>query len=343
MSNYTSDLLEMAANANSDKERRDAALILADREERGDAADAKTVRIAVENGKDGPAAALSVPSGGAGQAAGDLKVIPFKGQTLRFRWCPPGSFVMGTCIQNPFWFSNENQVFWFFNEKQVNVNLTHGFWMAEVPVTQELWVTANGPKLDWSQAGAGPRLPAYNVNHHEALAFAASLTEQLQALGQLPVDWKLSLPTEAQWEYACRAGTKTTYSWGDDKCQAKNYAWHAEDEGNMDPCCHDVGTLQPNGWGIHDMLGNVWEWCLDGWSWLLPGGEDPLVDFSQYNQKVLRGSSWCYPLRFCRSAQRYYESSKSRNFDYGFRLSIQPMSRKELSDPHRHSTSRKES
>ena len=126
--------------------------------------------------------------------------------------------------------------------------------------------------------GAGPRLPVYNVNHHEAVAFAASLTEQLRASGELPVGWRLSLPSEAQWEYAARAGTTSQFPFGDDESRLGEYAWYGE---NSVWKPHDVGTLRANDWEIKDMLGNVHEWCVDGYVEQLPGGADPMVDPAQ--------------------------------------------------------------
>ena len=308
MMDHTPELMLACQEAKEPDERATRALILADWwEEQGQGADAETVRLAVESGVDGLEAVLSVPSGGAGRAAGELKVMRLADVELRFRWCPPGSFTMG---------SPPNEEGRLNFEAQVDVKLTRGFWMQEVEVTQGLWRAANGPKLDWSK-GAGPRLPVSNVSHDEALAFAASLTEQLRASGELPAGWRLSLPSEAQWEYAARAGTTTRFPWGDDESRLGDYAWYLNNSGGKP---HDVGTLRANGWEIKDMLGNVWEWCLDGWSEQLPGGDDPLVDPAQSSDRVFRGGCWCHGARFCRPAYRNWGTPEIRDFILGFRL-----------------------
>jgi len=123
----------------------------------------------------------------------------------------------------------------------------------------------------------------------------------LVSSGQLPKDMNLDLPTEAQWEYACRAGTTTRFPFGDDPADLKNHAWFGDNSGNCmidarklgdtDPKAesytkkilengcksHPVATKLANPWGLHDMLGNVWEWCADAYAEKLPGGVDPLV------------------------------------------------------------------
>jgi len=308
---HTPELMLACKEAQTPDERATRALILADWwEEQGHGCDAEAVRIAVESGMDGLEAVLAVPSGGAGRAAGDLKVMRLADVELRFRWCPPGSFRMG---------SPPEEVGRFDNEAQVEVRLTRGFWMQEVEVTQGLWQAANGPTLDWSTRGAGPLLPVYNVNHREAVAFAASLTEQLRASGELPTCWKLSLPSEAQWEYAARTGTATRFPWGDDERRLGEYAWYSGNSGGKP---HDVGTLRANDWEIKDMLGNVWEWCVDGYVEQLPGGADPMVDPAQSSYRVNRGGSWDYPARICRPAFRIRNTPGNRSNYLGFRLVV---------------------
>jgi formylglycine-generating enzyme required for sulfatase activity len=103
----------------------------------------------------------------------------------------------------------------------------------------------------------------------------------------LPNGWEYRLPTEAQWEYACRAGTTTTYCFGDDPKQLGDYAWYKD---NAEARTHAVGQKKANAWGLHDMHGNVWEWCRDAYQGKLPGGEDPEVRAGSY--RVFRGGSW---------------------------------------------------
>ena len=131
------------------------------------------------------------------------------------------------------------------------------------------------------------------MNWFEAVEYCARLTQREQANGRLPPGCCYRLPTEAEWEYACRAGTATAFSYGDDRTYAKldNYAWFAR---NSDSMTHPVGTRQPNPWGLLDMLGNVWEWCSDGFGPYLPyPQQDPQSPTAEL--RTVRGGSWLNP------------------------------------------------
>jgi formylglycine-generating enzyme required for sulfatase activity len=125
------------------------------------------------------------------------------------------------------------------------------------------------------------------------------------------------LPTEAEWEYACRAGTRTKYSFGDDESELGDYAWHASNSGNT---THPVGGKKPNPCGLYDMHGNVWEWCQD-WHGDYPSGAvtDPTGP-SSGSYRVLRGGSWNYFSEDCRSAYRYWYTPDYRGLNLGFRV-----------------------
>jgi formylglycine-generating enzyme required for sulfatase activity len=139
----------------------------------------------------------------------------------------------------------------------------------------------------------------------------------------LPAGWGYRLPTEAEWEYACRAGTATRFSYGDDPGYALlgDYAWWQGNSGNQ---THAVGTRRPNPWGLYDMHGNVWEWCLD-WYGGYPGGtvSDP-VGAAGGSYRVRRGGGWVNDPRYCRSADRYRLGPGYRRNYLGFRAALVP-------------------
>jgi formylglycine-generating enzyme required for sulfatase activity len=128
----------------------------------------------------------------------------------------------------------------------------------------------------------------------------------------------VSLPTEAQWEYACRAGTKTAFGFGDDDTDLRDYAWYAANSGGK---THPVGQKKPNAWGLYDMHGNVWEWCSDWWadSYANAGTRDPEGPDSGIC-RVLRGGSWLYSPWYCRSAGRIRYDPGLRDDGSGFRV-----------------------
>jgi len=125
------------------------------------------------------------------------------------------------------------------------------------------------------------------------------------------------LPTEAEWEYACRAGTTTRYYFGDDANQLGDYAWY---DGNSQKTTHPVGQKKPNAWGLYDMSGNVWEWCEDNWhdSYKNAPSDGSAWLTNDNNYHILRGGSWYYYPRDCRSA--YRDLSGSPYFSLGFRV-----------------------
>ena len=222
---------------------------------------------------------------------------------------PAGSFLMGTEEAEVIRLCKEYGTDWFKNEMpQHRVNLQE-FYLGKYPVTQEQYqaIMGNNP----SKFKDNPKNPVENVNWNDAQEFCQKLNDKTKK--------NYRLPTEAEWEYVCRAGTQTRYYFGDDEKLLGEYAWYKENSGLK---THPVGQKKPNNWGLYDMSGNVWEWCEDGWH---ENYENAPTDGTAWNEnhsvtniRVLRGGSWdAYP-RNCRSASRYFLDYRS--FAYGFRV-----------------------
>jgi len=194
--------------------------------------------------------------------------------------------------------------------------------MAQFEVTQAEYQSVMGSNP--STFTTDPQQPVEKVNWHEAFAYCQRLTEAAEEAGTLPRGYVFRLPTEAEWEYACRAGTDTRFSYGADPSDSElgRYAWYVE---NSDSSPHPVGQLEPNPWGLYDMHGNVWEWCLDQWQYAYPGGR--AEDFRATERgwlRVARGGSWLYSASNCRSANRDDYGPNNRCSDIGFRVVLAP-------------------
>ena len=137
----------------------------------------------------------------------------------------------------------------------------------------------------------------------------------------LPAGYHYTLPTEAQWEYACRAGTTTRFSYGTDTgySQLGSYAWY---EDNSSSKTHPVGEKLPNGWGLHDIHGNVWEWCLDRYGDYTGGSVSDPQGPQSGTYRVFRGGSWLLDAWFCRSAYRFWIRPDFTFIDLGFRVAL---------------------
>jgi sulfatase modifying factor 1 len=238
------------------------------------------------------------------------------GLKMKFVWCPPGQFTMG---------SPNSEKDRSSDEDQVQVTLTKGFWIGKYEVTQGEWerVMDTTPWKGKSSVKEGARYAATYVSWEDATEFATKLTTQERQAGRLPAGWRYTLPTEAQWEYACRAGTQTAYGFGSDESRFSEYAWWGgfTGDGNAktEQYAHEVGLKKANAWGLHDVHGNVYEWCRDWYQETLPGGVDP-EHATQASFRVVRGGSWCYEEPTCRTADRGFDKPGIRDYSLGFRV-----------------------
>ena len=235
-------------------------------------------------------------------------------------WIPPGEFTMG---------SPEGEKDRSNSEDQVQVTLTKGFWLGQHEVTQAEWRRVMQTK-PWSGKGdvrEGDDYPACYVNWDDATKFCAKVTEQERRAGRLPDGWQYALPTEAQWEYACRGGTKSRFSFGDDEKDLGTFAWwggiFGEGNAQYERYAHRVGQKKNNPFGLYDMHGNVYEWCRDWYARELAGGSDPQGPSAGAN-RVIRGGAWAGEASSCRSAYRYmYPPSVGFNA-LGLRVALIP-------------------
>ena len=256
---------------------------------------------------------------------------------MKMLWCPAGVFLMG---------SPKNEKERRENENQVQVRISRGFWMARTPVTQGQWQALMGNNPSWFQSsmdlpveqrGKSPTrtgrphfigskdLPVEQVSWDDAVEFCTKLNAQ----ESLPSGYRYALPTEAQWEYACRAGTTTPFHFGSTlngtaaNCDVLRPYGTAIKEDNYFGPTTNVGCYPSNAWGLHDMHGNVWEWCADWYGDHLLGGTDPMGP-AIGTYRVQRGGAWGYDAAHCRAATR---SSYEPGFRYdflGFRPALVP-------------------
>lgn len=219
-------------------------------------------------------------------------------------WCPPGSFVMG---------SPEDEDGREDVETPHRVELTSGFWMGRTQVTQTQWWMVMG---DDPSEFTGEGRPVEHVDWDRCVAFCRTLTAREREAGRLPAGLSYRLPTEAQWEYACRAGTAGSLAGGLD-----SVAWYG---GNGGEETKPVGEKQPNAWGLHDMLGNVWEWCADRYGdYPSDAVRDPRGP-SSGTRRVFRGGCWYAAARVCRPALRGKGVPGCRWEGLGLRLALCP-------------------
>ena len=211
------------------------------------------------------------------------------GATMKMVLIRPGKFMMGD------------------GKDQHEVTISKPFYMGVTEVTQAQYEAVMGTNPSDFK---GATNPVETVSWNDATEFCKKLPEKTRQT--------VRLPTEAEWEYACRAGTQTAFSFGDDPSALGDYAWHM-DNGKM--MTHPVGQKRPNAWGLYDMHGNVWEWCAD-WYGEYPKGPvtDPSGPATASGDRVLRGWSWCSSGAACfRCAYRGNRDPADRDYRHGFR------------------------
>jgi formylglycine-generating enzyme required for sulfatase activity len=216
------------------------------------------------------------------------------------------------------------------DENQVEVTLSSGFWLGKYEVTQDQWQQVMGTNPAYfSPAGRGrnsvgldtSRFPVEWVTWEQASEYCRRLTERERRVGQLPARWEYRLPTEAQWEYACRAGGVTAWHFGNLPTDLGRYAWHVA---NSSSRTHAAGDdLAPNAWGLHNVHGNVWEWCRDAYQAKLPGGTNPEVTSTEKSAaRLARGGAFNAAVRSCRCADRFEPAPNTVAINHGFRVAI---------------------
>ncbi len=256
-----------------------------------------------------------------GQHAGDEWV---NGQGMVFCWCPAGKFTMGSSADEQGHRDDENPV---------DVTLNHGFWMAKYETTKR-----ECSRQPTRAIASHKNHPIDYVHYDDFKQYLRMLNETERKAGRLPAGWEYALPTEAQWEYACRAGTTTQYSYGeaasglplhgnfadrslhDAKDDYYRYAHRVWDDGAT--YLSIVGSYAANPWGLCDMHGNLWELCGTRYSPQNIGGVDPQGDPKNGGWAV-RGGSWASWPEYCRSAFRQHYSSRDEQNFLGFRIVLQ--------------------
>jgi len=245
----------------------------------------------------------------------------------RLVWISPGAFTMGSQFGGD-------------ESPRTRVTIPYGFWMGKYEVTQGEYEAMTGvnPSLF---SGVSER-PVENVNWSSAMAYCKKLTARERAGGRLPAGCAYRLPTEVEWEYACRAGTTTLFSFGFAEGThyleylpvLNEYSWNAHNSKtptSIHPLgeTHPVGLKKPNPWGLYDMHGNVWEWTLDWYGWY-PGGSviySTSDEWRTYGGHCLRGGAWCIDARGMLSSDRHnwMESTPVKPTDgFGFRVVLGP-------------------
>ncbi len=239
-------------------------------------------------------------------------------------WCPAGSFTIGSPRTEP-----ERRP----DEYRGTSSFLTGFWIGKYEVTQAEWRRVMRGMPAEMTAGAGDSHPIYSMNFAEAELFCSKLTELAHKSGELPPSWQFRLPTEAEWEYACRARTTTATAFGDSlsskQANFQGKPYNGAEQGPSLKRTAPVGSYPANAWGIHDMHGNVFECCRDWYVRFPPRGEDVDLHSAQRSatrsehgdiSRVRRGGCWADDGWACRSAFRLRFEPERRADHIGMRV-----------------------
>ncbi len=227
-----------------------------------------------------------------------------KGVTMKLVRIPAGTFIMGSPKTEKGRQADEGP--------QHKVTISKPFYMGVTEVTQQQYEAIMGKNPSKFK---GPKNPVDQVSWNDCVEFCRALSK---TTGRT-----VRLPTEAEWEYACRAGTKTRFCFGDNENQFDQYGWHKD---NCDGKTHPVAQKKPNAWGLHDMHGNLWEWCADWYadSYANAKAVDPQGPASG-SSRIKRGGSWTnHSDEYCRSASRGWDAPDGRKYHIGFRVVVAP-------------------
>jgi formylglycine-generating enzyme required for sulfatase activity len=224
---------------------------------------------------------------------------------LELLWIKPGTFMMGSDPDEP----DRNQA----EGPRTTVTLTKGFWLGKTEVTQAQYEAVAGTNPSYFKA-VGANAPVEEVSWIEAVEYCRKLTERERAAGRLPEGYIYTLPTEAQWEYAYRAGSTGPYP--------ANFSAMGWDSANSQNATHPVGLRAPNAWGLYDMPGNVLEWCQDWYGPYSPGNRTDPAGPKSGSFRTARGGSWRMAATVGRSAARAGGSAGRHDYTLGFRLAL---------------------
>lgn len=240
----------------------------------------------------------------------DGLALPTGAKELTLNWVAAGKFLMGESPHLP---GSE------FRDDPFEVKITRGYWLGRFPVTQAQWIAAGYENP--SKFAYDFNCPVETITWSETVMYCDWLNHQMT--GHLPPNYKFRPPTEAEWEYACRAGTATRFNLGPSESDLSRAGWYFSNSGGRS---HPVGEKEPNAWGFYDCHGNVWEWC---WDPAVDYPAEPMTDWNggrhdENNLRINRGGSWGTSVddgTLC-SAGRGYSLSSSRSPAFGMRLAL---------------------